>query len=316
MSLGLRAGLARLVTEAPFKKTGLTVAASSKVVAAPKTVNLEPNWPNVVRFLHTVDDPKFWEKNLSDQGNEGKWFASVGAKHPSKRIAEMAKKHAGYDPEATAAGMEASAAPRPRLTAAADAFIAAAPELLEACKNLEEALADVINAAGNGQPYSAAELVEMFIKDLDQAHAAIAKAEGRGPRLTAAEKEEKKKKAAKPKTTSTQWLHCPNCGSEGPWTIPTMTLNISDVPCTKLSKNPTGGEAHQYDDTKGQSDGWDHLSDPMVICDKCKNEVDVNELIELAESESTETPAEVPPVGAAPAPAGAAAPKAEEPPKK
>jgi hypothetical protein len=54
--------------------------------------------------------------------------------------------------------------------------IAAAPELLEALIRAEQALADIINAADNGQPYTAAELAENFLPDNDAAREAIAKA--------------------------------------------------------------------------------------------------------------------------------------------
>ena len=55
-------------------------------------------------------------------------------------------------------------------------LIAAAPELLEALIRAEQALADIINAADNGQPYTAAELAENFLPDNDAAREAIAKA--------------------------------------------------------------------------------------------------------------------------------------------
>ena len=80
-------------------------------------------------------------------------------------------------------------------------------------------------------------------------------------------------------------IHCPSCGSAGPWTILDMNLKVHDVPCTKLSKT---GDGHAYDDTKGDSEGWDYIGDSQVKCNKCGNEADVNELIELASDEGVE----------------------------
>lgn len=57
-------------------------------------------------------------------------------------------------------------------------LIAAAPELLTATKECADALADIINAAGNGQPYSADELVELFANIRCRADEAVAKATG------------------------------------------------------------------------------------------------------------------------------------------
>lgn len=55
---------------------------------------------------------------------------------------------------------------------------AAAPALLEACEKAEQALKDIIGAAGNGMPYSAEELERMFIADYNAIHSAIAQAKG------------------------------------------------------------------------------------------------------------------------------------------
>lgn len=57
-------------------------------------------------------------------------------------------------------------------------LIAAAPELLAATKECADALADIINAAGNGQPYSPTELVELFADIRCRADAAYEKATG------------------------------------------------------------------------------------------------------------------------------------------
>lgn len=57
-------------------------------------------------------------------------------------------------------------------------LIAAAPELLTAAKECADALADIINAAGNGQPYSTDELVELFADIRCRADEAVAKATG------------------------------------------------------------------------------------------------------------------------------------------
>jgi hypothetical protein len=57
-------------------------------------------------------------------------------------------------------------------------LIAAAPELLATTKECADALADIINAAGNGQPYSADELVELFADIRCRADAAYEKATG------------------------------------------------------------------------------------------------------------------------------------------
>lgn len=57
-------------------------------------------------------------------------------------------------------------------------LVAAAPELLAALKESADALADIINAAGNDQPYSPTELVELFADIRCRADAAYAKATG------------------------------------------------------------------------------------------------------------------------------------------
>lgn len=87
-------------------------------------------------------------------------------------------------------------------------------------------------------------------------------------------------------------LHCPSCGSAGPWTILDMNLRVHNVPCSKLSKT---GDGHAYDDTKGDSEGWDYVGDGAVKCDKCGNEADVNELIEMA-GKAAQGPADAAPI--------------------
>jgi DNA-directed RNA polymerase subunit M/transcription elongation factor TFIIS len=82
-------------------------------------------------------------------------------------------------------------------------------------------------------------------------------------------------------------LHCPSCGSAGPWTILYMTLKVHNVPATKLSKD---GDDHAYDDTKGESEGWDYIVDGLVKCNKCENEADVNDLMEQAGGTAQEEP--------------------------
>lgn len=57
-------------------------------------------------------------------------------------------------------------------------LIAAAPELLKALELCSKALSDIINAADNGEAYSAKELHDSFISDYNQAFEAIAKAKG------------------------------------------------------------------------------------------------------------------------------------------
>lgn len=57
-------------------------------------------------------------------------------------------------------------------------LMAAAPELLVAAKECADALADIINAAGNGQPYSADELVRLFADVRCRGDKAVAKATG------------------------------------------------------------------------------------------------------------------------------------------
>jgi hypothetical protein len=56
-------------------------------------------------------------------------------------------------------------------------LIAAAPELLASCKEGLEALKDIINAAGNNQPYKTEELSSEFIPICDLLFAVINKAE-------------------------------------------------------------------------------------------------------------------------------------------
>lgn len=57
-------------------------------------------------------------------------------------------------------------------------LIAAAPELLTATKECADALANIINAAGNGQPYSVDDLVKLFADIRCLGDEAVAKATG------------------------------------------------------------------------------------------------------------------------------------------
>ena len=57
-------------------------------------------------------------------------------------------------------------------------LIAAAPELLTATKECADALANIINAARNGQPYSVDELVKLFADIRCLGDEAVAKATG------------------------------------------------------------------------------------------------------------------------------------------
>ncbi len=54
------------------------------------------------------------------------------------------------------------------------------------------------------------------------------------------------------------------CGSKRFKT--SITLEIRNVPVTLRADGSVS-----YDDTKGQSDGWDVLSQPEVSCVKCKH---------------------------------------------
>lgn len=57
-------------------------------------------------------------------------------------------------------------------------LIEAAPDLLDALKEARDALKDIINAAGNGMPYSAEELCHEFIPVCDVIEKTIEKAGG------------------------------------------------------------------------------------------------------------------------------------------
>lgn len=57
-------------------------------------------------------------------------------------------------------------------------LIAAAPDLLDAIRESADALADIINAANNGFPYSPTELVKLFADIRCRADAAYEKATG------------------------------------------------------------------------------------------------------------------------------------------
>ena len=57
-------------------------------------------------------------------------------------------------------------------------LIAAAPDLLEACKEGHDALRDIINAAEDQQAYTAQELQDKFMSAYNTMFAAIAKAQG------------------------------------------------------------------------------------------------------------------------------------------
>ena len=56
-------------------------------------------------------------------------------------------------------------------------LIAAAPDLLEACKEAHEALKDIINAADNGEPYNAQELHGEFLDACNKAYRAVSMVE-------------------------------------------------------------------------------------------------------------------------------------------
>jgi Flp pilus assembly secretin CpaC len=58
-------------------------------------------------------------------------------------------------------------------------LIAAAPDMLAALKKARDALKDIINASDNDSAYSASELAESFLGDLNIAEEAIVKAEGK-----------------------------------------------------------------------------------------------------------------------------------------
>ena len=57
-------------------------------------------------------------------------------------------------------------------------LIAAAPDLLEACVCLHDALKDIINAADNGNPYNVTELQDEFLSICNKGWLAIQKAQG------------------------------------------------------------------------------------------------------------------------------------------
>lgn len=212
--LDLRAGLASLAEDISKKPT---------VEAAPQTIDLTPNWDNVVKMLHAQNDPKFWERELGVDDKSAAWFAQVAAAHPNAAIAEMGKAHPRYNPEAKAVGLNANQ-------------VEAAPAEAPAEKKEDK-------------------------KD--------------------DKKTEAPKKAAKPKAKDPEVVHCPSCGSAGPWTVPNMTLALQNVPVTTIRVDG----AHVYDDTKAEgSDGWDTAMDAEVKCNKCGKENDVNALIQMAET--------------------------------
>ena len=98
-------------------------------------------------------------------------------------------------------------------------------------------------------------------------------------------------KKAEPKVDDV--LHCPSCGSAGPWTIRRMTMVLYDVPCSKLTKS---GEGVTYDDTKGETrDDWNREEEGKVQCNKCEKAFDYNELMRVAgegKAESAEVPSD------------------------
>lgn len=65
-----------------------------------------------------------------------------------------------------------------KLASANARLLAAAPDLLDAIKESADALADIINAANNGFPYSPTELVKLFADIRCRADAAYEKATG------------------------------------------------------------------------------------------------------------------------------------------
>jgi len=93
-------------------------------------------------------------------------------------------------------------------------------------------------------------------------------------------KKGEEKKAEPKKEEGDGTLHCPKCGSAGPWTILDMNLRVHNVPASRLSVD---SDDNDYDDTKGESEGWDPVQDGQIQCNKCKAEYDYNELVDMAD---------------------------------
>ena len=75
-----------------------------RTVRGMESVTIEPNWPNMVKYLHQVNDIEFWENAVKNK--EDGWYAAVGARHPNKTIADMAKASPGYQEGAGAVGLD------------------------------------------------------------------------------------------------------------------------------------------------------------------------------------------------------------------
>jgi hypothetical protein len=70
----------------------------------PKTIDITPHWPGVVRYLHANPDVKFWKKTLAS--DDSGWFAGVAAAHPDAAIAKMGKASPHYNPQGEPVGLK------------------------------------------------------------------------------------------------------------------------------------------------------------------------------------------------------------------
>jgi hypothetical protein len=98
----------------------------------------------------------------------------------------------------------------------------------------------------------------------------------------------KKPKQTRKPVVEPDTIKCPNCGNSKSWTILHMTLELSGVPCTRLTKS---GDGNAYDDTKAEyCEGWDTCQDGAVKCNKCGKEYDYSDLTDLRETSVDEEP--------------------------
>lgn len=97
-------------------------------------------------------------------------LAQVFARNPRYGVASLDS----YDPVAEDSATQANA----RLIAAAPTLLEQRDRAIGAVRKAHEALTDIINAAGNGQPYAAPELERLFVPDCDSLYALLSELDG------------------------------------------------------------------------------------------------------------------------------------------
>lgn len=70
-----------------------------------KTLDLTPNWANMVLYYHSIPEVKFWKKVLLPENDENGWFAAVAKTHPELKIQKLGNASKQYDATKTYSGV-------------------------------------------------------------------------------------------------------------------------------------------------------------------------------------------------------------------